>query len=77
MEEIQEAIKSQFFTLLLIQQKQDVEGFQAALSMGWAKTKEFFKGNVSIISMVNATDVAKYLGQAPIQSGPSTAYGLP
>lgn len=77
LEEIQEAIKGQFFKYLASNPtKQDVEGFQAALSMGWAKTKEFFKGNVSIISMVNATDVAKYLGQAPIQSGPSTAYGF-
>lgn len=77
LEEIQEAIKGQFFTYLAANPtKQDATGLQEALALGWAKAKTYFKGNVSIISMVSAMDVAKYLGKAPIQSGASTAYGF-
>lgn len=77
LEEIQESIKGGFFTFLAAAPtKQDAEGLQKALSLGWGKAKTFFKGNVSIVSFVNAMDVAKYLGDAPIQSGASTAYGF-
>lgn len=77
LEEIQDAIKSQFFAYLgTAPTKQDAEGFQEALALGWAKAKSFFRGNAPMISLVSAMDVAKYLGKAPIQSGPSTAYGF-
>lgn len=77
LEEIQEAIKGQFFTFLAAAPTtQTATGLQKALSLGWAKAKKFFKGNVSIISFVSADDVAEYLGDAPIQSGASTAYGF-
>lgn len=77
LEEVQDSIKGQFFTYLgTAPTKQDAEGFQKALSLGWAKAKTFFRGNVPMVSFVSAMDVAKYLGEAPIQSGPSTAYGF-
>lgn len=77
LEEVQDSIKEQFFTYLgTAPTKQDAEGFQKALSLGWAKAKTFFRGNVPMVSFVSAMDVAKYLGEAPIQSGPSTAYGF-
>lgn len=75
--EIQENIKMSFFDFLATAPtKQDAEGFQKALALGWAKAKTFFPGNPQILSFVSAMDVAKYLGDAPISSGASTAYGF-
>lgn len=77
LQDIQEDIKRTFFTFLsTAPTKQQVEGFQKALSLGWAKTKTFFPGNPQIVSFVSAMDVAKYLGDAPISSGASTDYGF-
>lgn len=77
LEEIQDSIKTKFFTFLqTAPTKQNAVGFQSALSLGWAKSKTFFSGNVQIISFVNSMDVAKYLGDAPIQSGATSEYGF-
>ena len=77
LQEQQEGIKSDFYTFLAAAPtKQTASNLQQAISLGWGKTKTFFKGNVNIITLVSAMDVAKYLGDAPIQSGPSTAYGF-
>lgn len=77
LQEIQMGIKDNFFKFLATAPtKQDAEGFQKALALGWAKAKSYFPGNVQIVSFVNAMDVAEYLGDAPISSGPSTAYGF-
>ncbi|GGP07289.1 hypothetical protein [Oceanobacillus neutriphilus] len=75
--EIQGNIKDSFFTYLdTAPTTQDAAGFQKALALGWAKAKSLFPGNPSIVSFVSAMDVAKYLGDAPISSGASTAYGF-
>ncbi|MGY3766835.1 hypothetical protein ACWOAH_09950 [Vagococcus vulneris] len=77
LEEVQDAIKNQFFTYLgTAPTKQKATGLQSALSLGWGEAKKYFRGNVPMISFINPMDVAKYLGEAPIQSGASTDYGF-
>lgn len=77
LQEIQGDIKGSFFDFLsTAPTKQSAEGLQKALSLGWAKAKGFFPGNPQIVSFVSAMDVAKYLGDAKINSGASTAYGF-
>lgn len=75
--EIQSNIKTSFFEFLGSDPtKKEQEGLQKSLAMGWAEAKKRFPGNPQIMSFVNATDVAKYLGGGNINSGPSTAYGF-
>lgn len=75
--EIQENIKASFFDFLsTAPTKQDAVGLQKALALGWGKTKGLFPGNPQIISFVNAMDVANWVGDGNINSGPSTAYGF-
>lgn len=76
-EEIQEDIKGSFFSFLsTAPTKQTAETLQMAISLGRAKSKQYFPGNTEIVTFVNDMDVAKWLGNAQIQSGPSTAFGL-
>lgn len=75
--EIQENIKQSFFEFLANNPtKQNAIGLQRALALGWGKAKSFFPGNPRIVSFVNSMDVAKYLGDGKINSGPSTAFGF-
>lgn len=77
MEEIQEDIKTSFFDFLsTAPTKQVAESLKMAISLGRAKSKQYFPGNTEIVTLVNDMDVAKWLGNAQIQSGPSTAFGL-
>lgn len=77
LEEIQDSFKTKFFSYLATAPtKQSATGLQQALSLGWAKAKGFFRGNVPIISFVSPMDVATYLGDAPIVSSTPTAYGF-
>ena len=75
--EIQENIKGSFFTFLASDPTtQEAVGLQRALALGWGKVRGMFPGNPGIISFVNAMDVAKWVGDGNINSGPSTAYGF-
>ncbi len=75
--EIQENIKGSFFSFLAsAPTTQEAAGLQKALALGWGKAKGMFPGNPGIISFVNAMDVAKWVGDGNINSGPSTAYGF-
>lgn len=77
--EIQQDIKSDFFTFLATSPtKQTAATLQLALSTGWAKARQSFKnkGNVSYVSFVNSMDVAKFLGEGKIQVAASTQYGF-
>lgn len=75
--EIQGNIKDSFFDFLASDPtEQDAVGLQRALALGWGKARSMFPGNPQIISFVNAMDIANYLGDGNINSGPSTAYGF-
>ncbi len=75
--EIQENIKGSFFSFLAsAPTAQEAVGLQKALALGWGKARGMFPGNPGIISFVNAMDVAKWVGDGNINSGPSTAYGF-
>ncbi|EAC8477284.1 hypothetical protein JH67_03005 [Listeria monocytogenes] len=77
--QIQNDVKSDFFTFLnTAPTTQSFSTLQMALSQGWAKTRNLFKefGSVPVIHFVNSFDVANYVGESSISSGPSTAFGF-
>lgn len=77
--DIQDEVTESFFTFLNgTSTVQKAETFQAALSYGWAKTKEIFKGKTKggIVTFVSPMDVAEYLATAEIKTGASSEYGF-
>ena len=78
MREIQNGIKTDFFTFLSTNPtKVNGKGLQGALAQTWGKLQTFSEFDGSpIVSFVNSLDVADYLGDKAVGADASNVFGM-